>query len=81
MNSNSMNVMLTHGTQSLRFVENFGPMRLVRLGDRNDSTIASDNDKYCKEKYILDRPTKLTAIRNASFRKTDDTDPVTPKHE
>lgn len=36
-------------------------MRLVRIGDRDDSTIASDNHKYCKEKHIPDRPTKLNA--------------------
>jgi len=35
------------------------PVKPVRIGDRNDSTIASDNDKYCKEKYIPDRPKKL----------------------
>jgi hypothetical protein len=56
-------------------------MTLVRIGDRDDSTIASNNHKYCKEKHIPDRPTKLNTKEDTSIRKTDDTDPVTPKHE
>lgn len=27
-----------------------------------DSTIVSDNDEYCKEKYIPDKPTKTVAV-------------------
>jgi hypothetical protein len=56
-------------------------MRPVRIVDRTDGIITCDNDKYYKEKDIPDRPTKLTTIRNTSFKKTDDRDPVTPKHE
>jgi hypothetical protein len=40
-------------------LRNIAPENPVRIGARKVNTVASDNDRYCREKYIPERPTKL----------------------
>jgi hypothetical protein len=40
-------------------LRNIAPENPVRIGVRKVNTVASDNDRYCREKYIPERPTKL----------------------
>ena len=40
-------------------MRNTAPEKPVRIGTRNVNTVASDNDKYCKEKYTPQRPKNL----------------------
>jgi len=35
------------------------PENPVRVGAMNCNTVASDNDRYCREKYNPERPMKL----------------------
>ena len=41
------------------FFKNYGPVKSIRIGNRDDSTVASSSDKYCKEEHIPDRLKKL----------------------
>ena len=38
---------------------NNAPENVVRNGARNFNTTASDNDRYCREKYIPEREVNL----------------------
>ena len=38
---------------------NTAPEKPVRIGAMKVNTVASDNDKYCKEKYIPERVKNL----------------------
>jgi hypothetical protein len=40
-------------------LRNIAPEIPVRKGTKNFNTIASDNDKYCKEKYVPERAVNL----------------------
>ena len=40
-------------------MRNTAPEKPVKIGTRNVKTVASDNDKYCKEKYTPQRPVNL----------------------
>lgn len=40
-------------------LRNMAPEKPVRIGIMNVSTVASDNDKYCKEIYIVVMPKNL----------------------
>jgi hypothetical protein len=40
-------------------LRNTAPEKPVRIGVRNVNTVASDNDKYCKEKYTPETPKNL----------------------
>jgi hypothetical protein len=35
------------------------PEKAVKIGARKVNTVASDNDKYCREKYPPERPMNL----------------------
>ena len=40
-------------------MRNTAPEKPVRIGTRNVNAVASDNDKYCREKYSPDIPKNL----------------------
>jgi hypothetical protein len=40
-------------------LRNIAPENPVRIGAMNVNTVASDNDRCCREKYIPERVTKL----------------------
>lgn len=40
-------------------MRNIAPENPVRIGAMNVNTVASDNDRCCREKYIPERVTKL----------------------
>jgi len=51
----------------------------VRSGAMNVNTVASDNDRCCREKYIPERVTKLKITENSSERPGSTPHPVNPR--
>jgi hypothetical protein len=54
-------------------LRNIAPENPVRIGAMNVNTVASDNDRCWREKYIPARATKLTIIEKRSNDRIGDT--------